>query len=181
MLSEVGVELGFEVIPAPLFGDTERWSSTSVRSALEVGDLESTQRILGHPFVLRGTVEHGDARGEELGFPTANLTLAPRQALPGEGVYAGATQLDGAWWAAAISVGTRPQFYEDGDLLVEVHLPGFNGDLYGADLDTVFLSRLRDQMTFSNVSELTQQIRTDVDKTLQIFEKYSSEDAELLR
>jgi riboflavin kinase/FMN adenylyltransferase len=126
-------------------------------------------------------VGHGDARGEALGFPTANLMLAPHQALPGEGVYAGATELDGSWWPAAISVGTRPQFYDDGELLVEVHVPGFEGDLYDQKLDVVFLARLRDQMTFASVDELTRRIDDDVVKTLEIFKKFSSSDARLLR
>ena len=180
MLAEVGAALGFEVEPAPLFGDVERWSSTSVRSALDVGDLTSAESVLGHPFVLRGVVGHGDARGEELGFPTANLTVAPYQALPSEGVYAGATELDGTWWPAAISVGTRPQFYEDGELLVEVHVPGFEGDLYDTYVDVVFLARLRNQMTFASVDELTKRIEGDVVKTLEIFQKFSTRDAKLL-
>ncbi len=89
--------------------------------------------ILGRPFILRGVVEHGDNRGEEFGFPTANLAVASDQALPAEGVYAGATTIDDVWWAAAISVGTRPQFYEDGKLLVEVHVVDYTGVLYGAN------------------------------------------------
>ena len=181
MLSDVGAELGFDVIPAPLFGGAQRWSSTSVRRALAVGDLASAESVLGHAFVLRGVVEHGDARGEDLGFPTANLRLSPQQALPSEGVYAGATELDGTWWPAAISVGTRPQFYEEGELLVEVHVPGFKGDLYGLELDVVFLARLRDQMTFASVGELTSRIDDDVAKTLEIFENFSISDAKLLR
>jgi riboflavin kinase/FMN adenylyltransferase len=180
MLVDVGAQLGFDVVPAPLYGDVERWSSTSVRSALENGDLADAERVLGHPFVLRGVVGHGDARGESLGYPTANLALAPHQALPREGVYAGATRLDGSWWPAAISVGTRPQFYEDGALLVEVYVPGFEGDLYDLDLEVTFLARLREQMTFQSVDELTAHIEDDVVKTLEIFEEYSSGDRKLL-
>jgi riboflavin kinase/FMN adenylyltransferase len=180
VLREVGAELGFDVVPAPLYGDDERWSSTSVRSALRDGDLCEAQRVLGHHFVLRGTVGHGDQRGEALGFPTANLTLAPHQALPSEGVYAGATRLDGAWWPAAISIGTRQQFYEDGDLLVEVHVPGFESDLYDQEIDVVFLEGLRAQMTFESVEALTEQIGLDVVKTLQIFERDSVRDPQLL-
>jgi FAD synthase len=102
--------------------------------------------------VLRGGVEHGDARGRELGFATANMALAPHQAIPQIGIYAGAARTnDGLWHAAAISVGTRPQFYEDGPLLVEVHLPDFNADLYGQRLDVAFLARLRGEMTFEDV------------------------------
>jgi len=180
VLREVGSELAFDVAPAPLHGDDERWSSTSVRRALVDGDLRYAESILGHHFVLRGTVGRGDQRGEALGFPTANLLLAPHQALPGDGVYAGATRLGGTWWPAAISIGTRQQFYEDGELLVEVHVPGYEGDLYDQEIDVVFLEGLREQMTFENVEALTQQIGRDVAKTRQIFERESSHDPQLL-
>lgn len=180
-LSEVGAQLGFSVWPAPLYGEGERWSSTSVRAALARGDLAAARGILGRPFTLRGSVIHGDERGEELGYPTANLGLAVHQQLPEEGVYAGATMRDEKWWPAAISVGTRPQFYEHGELVVEVHVLDFEGDLYDSSLDVVFLARLRAQTTFSNVDELTAQIELDVVETRQIVEKMLPEEAELLR
>ncbi|HVA54054.1 MAG TPA: bifunctional riboflavin kinase/FAD synthetase [Acidimicrobiales bacterium] len=180
-LGDVGSTLGFDVAPAPLFGDGQRWSSTAVRVALENGDLASAEAVLGHHFTLRGVVAHGDARGDTLGYPTANLTLAPQQALPAEGVYAGATRLADGWSGAAISVGTRQQFYDDGELLVEVHVPGFEGDLYDRQLEVVFLARLRDQLTFASVDELVARIEGDVVETLEIFEKFSLDDAQLLR
>ncbi len=180
-LGEVGAALGFRVWPAPLYGDGERWSSTSVRAALARGDLEAAKSILGRPFILRGSVIHGDERGEGLGFPTANLDLAAHQQLPEEGVYAGATMRDEKWWPAAISVGTRPQFYEHGALVVEVHVLDFEGDLYDSSLDVVFLARLRAQTSFSSVDELTAQIALDVVETRQIVENMAAEEAGLLR
>jgi riboflavin kinase/FMN adenylyltransferase len=180
LLQAVGEVHGFDVVAAPTHGDGARWSSSAVRRALGSGDLVEVRRILGRPFVLHGLVEHGDNRGEALGFPTANLSVAKEQALPAEGVYAGATILEGAWWPAAISVGTRPQFYEDGALLVEVHLVGFEGQLYGRALDVVFLTRLRDQTTFVSVDELVTQIGRDVEKTQQIFDSESLDEAILL-
>lgn len=180
-LRDVGAETGLSVLPAPLYGENGRWSSTSVRRALARGDLESAKSVLGHPFTLRGTVVHGDERGEELGYPTANLALSAHQQLPAEGVYAGATFLEGAWWPAAISVGTRPQFYDHGELVVEVHVLGFKGDLYHLTLDVVFLAPLRAQLTFSSVVELTAQIERDVVETRQIFGNFSLEEAKLLR
>jgi riboflavin kinase/FMN adenylyltransferase len=179
-LREMGAEIGFDVVAPGLFGDTERWSSTAVRRSLAAGDLTGVQRILGRPFSLRGTVVHGDERGEELGFPTANLKLSPYQALPDEGVYAGATRLGDVWWPCALSLGTRPQFYENGELLVEAHVLGFEGNLYDSNIEVVFLSRLRAQETFQSVAELTAQIERDVKKTREIFEEYSHNDAKLL-
>ena len=181
LLREVGAVSGFDVVAAPTHGDGERWSSSAVRRALESGNLAEARRVLGRPFVLHGVVEHGDNRGEALGFPTANVRVAKEQALPAEGVYAGATFLEGVWWAAAISIGTRPQFYEDGALLVEVHVVGFAGQLYGLTLDVVFLARLRDQTTFDSVDELIAQIGQDVEKSQQIFDAESLDEAVLLR
>jgi riboflavin kinase/FMN adenylyltransferase len=180
-LRAAGESRGFDVVAAPTHGDDERWSSTSVRQALAEGDLDRATAVLGHPFALRGVVIHGDERGGDLGFPTANLQLPEHQALPAEGVYAGAVDLDGSWWPAAISVGRRPQFYNDGDLLVEAHLASFRDDLYDRVLDVLFLCRLRSQTTFANESELTEQIRRDVEQTQQIFGEFSKNAPKLLR
>ncbi|MCU1364177.1 MAG: Riboflavin kinase [Acidimicrobiaceae bacterium] len=180
MLRELGPARGFEVVAAPLFGEGERWSSTSVRQALERGDLEGASRVLARPFSLRADVEHGDQRGKSLGFPTANLTVSPSQELPCEGVYAGAARVDDRWWPAAISIGTRPQFYENGELLVEVHLVGFTGNLYGQSIDVVFLERLRGESVFADAEELTRQIARDVTKTQEIFDGFSDAGFQLL-
>lgn len=179
-LEREGASLGFTLHEAPTYGEP-RWSSTVVRSALASGDLQSANAVLGRPFVLRGHVEHGDARGRDLGFATANLGLAPHQAIPEIGIYAGAARTeDGAWHAAAISIGTRPQFYEDGALLVEVHLPDFSGDLYGQALDVAFLERLRGEMKFDDVNALVAQIGVDVAQTREIFKKFSTSGSLLL-
>lgn len=180
LLREIGAGVPFDVVPAPLAGDGTRWSSTGVREALARGDLEDARRILGRPFALRGTVAHGDQRGTALGFPTANLSLQGFQQLPAEGVYAGAARVEGRWWAAAISVGTRPHFYDQGELLVEVYLVDFRGDLYATQLDVAFLARLRDQQVFASDEELTARIARDVSETLEIFEKFRPADVELL-
>ncbi len=181
LLEQEGASRGFEVLGAPIYGAATRWSSTVVRQALSGGDLELANATLGRPFTLRGVVEHGDARGADLGFPTANLGLAPYQQVPAIGIYAGSVRLpDATWWPAAISVGTRPQFYEAGEVLVEVHIPGFSGELYDAELDVAFLRRLRGEMTFENVPALMAQMGHDVGQTLDIFKKFSAESYPLL-
>jgi riboflavin kinase / FMN adenylyltransferase len=180
LLSAEGQRHGFGVYEAPTFG-APRWSSSAVRRALEQGDLDTATAVLGRPFVLRGRVEHGDARGAELGFATANVATAPFQLIPLEGVYAGAARTpEGPWRAAAISLGTRPQFYEDGPLLVEVHLPGYEGDLYDATLDVAFVARLRGEAVFADVNALVAQMGRDVEQTLAIFKKFSTFTSALL-
>jgi riboflavin kinase / FMN adenylyltransferase len=180
LLSEEGQRYGFGVYEAPTFG-APRWSSTAVREALDAGDMASANATLGRPFVLRGRVEHGDARGGELGFATANLATEPLQLVPHEGIYAGAAKTpDGVWRAAAISIGTRPQFYEHGALLVEVHVPGYEGDLYDASIDVAFSTRLRGEQVFSDVDALVTQIGRDVAQTLEIFKKFSTLGSALL-
>jgi riboflavin kinase/FMN adenylyltransferase len=180
LLSAEGQRLGFGVDEAPSFGEP-RWSSSAVRETLARGDVEAATSMLGRPFVLRGRVEHGDARGGELGFATANIATEPLQLVPLDGIYAGAARTpDRQWRRAAISIGTRPQFYENGALLVEVHLPGYEGDLYGASLDVAFLSRLRGEEVFSDVDALVAQIGRDVQQTIEIFKKFSTFTSALL-
>jgi riboflavin kinase/FMN adenylyltransferase len=182
LLQREGVTRHFDVHPAPIYGGNQRWSSTAVRSALGSGDLFTANALLGRAFTLRGTVVHGDARGQELGFRTANVATEPRQQLPALGIYAGAARTpDRTWWPAAISVGTRPQFYDDGVVLVEVHIPGFHDDLYGAQLDVAFMSRLRGELTFADVDDLVAQIDHDVTETLEIYKRFLPQSSLLLR
>jgi riboflavin kinase/FMN adenylyltransferase len=180
LLASLGDEHHFVVHPAPIFGDAVRWSSTSVRESLQAGDLTLANHILGRPFTLRATVVHGDARGRELGFPTANLRFSSQHLMPGTGIYASATRVADRWWPGAVSVGTRPQFYEDGSILVEVYLAGFHGDLYDSVLDVAFLEHLRAETTYEGVSQLVEQIKRDVEQTVAIFERFSSSASVLL-
>ena len=180
LLSAEGQRYGFGVYEAPTFG-SPRWSSSAVRKALDEGDIDSANATLGRPFVLRGRVERGDARGGALGFATANLATEPFQLVPLEGIYAGAARTsDRQWRPAAISIGTRPQFYDDGPLLVEVHLVGYEGDLYDTSLDVAFLGRLRAQQVYADVDALVAQIGGDVAQTLEKFKKFSTLGSTLL-
>ncbi|HVV08247.1 MAG TPA: riboflavin kinase [Amycolatopsis sp.] len=113
-----------------------------------------------------GTVVHGDARGRELGFPTANLDIEVDGATLGDGVYGGLARVldapdDETWYVAAISVGTNPTFPGDGQRF-EVHLIDFAGDLYGRRLEVVPLSFVRPTLAFGSVAALVAQIEGDV-------------------
>ena len=174
-------DLGYVVAPAPLAGGPERWSSSAVRHHLAAGEVDLAAEVLGRPFVLRGRVARGDARGRELGFPTANLVSAPRQALPALGIYAGAARTSpGEWWPAAISVGRRPQFYEAGECLVEAHLVDFAGDLYDATLELAFLARVRAEAVFADVAGLVAQMGRDVAHTREAFRSFTPGSSVLL-
>ena len=105
----------------------------------------------------------GDGRGRDLGYPTANLAVDRGLAVPAIGIYAGTwTRPSGAAAVAAISVGRRPTFYEDGDVLVEAHLCDFDAELYGERARLDFLARLRGEERFDSVEELVRQIAKDV-------------------
>jgi riboflavin kinase/FMN adenylyltransferase len=156
-LREVGHQRGFEVVLVEAEADDGVISSSRIRAALDAGDVTAAGQLLGRPPALTGTVVRGDGRGRELGYPTANLAFAYRPALPALGIYAG--------WAigqrALVSVGRRPTFHEDGEVVVEAHLLDWDGDLYDAELRVEVAERLREERRFGSVDELVAQMRED--------------------
>ena len=164
-------ELGYDVrVVDEVQVSSRAVSSTAIREAVELGDLEGARAMLGRPVSVLGTVVRGDALGRELGFPTANLDLH-HELHPPPGVYAGTASLlpeDPAAGSAEdhpalANIGLRPSIREgDGPLRVEVHLLDFRGDLYGRRLEFAFLARLRDERRFASLAELRQQIERDV-------------------
>jgi riboflavin kinase/FMN adenylyltransferase len=137
-------------------------SSSRVRSALVRGDVAGAAVLLGRPYRLRGTVATGQRRGQTLGFPTANLEQIGT-VIPGDGVYAVRAVCQGRAWPGAANVGPNPTFGEQARK-VEVHLIGFQGDLYGQALAVDFVERLRDTRPFAGVNDLVEQLRRDVEQ-----------------
>jgi riboflavin kinase / FMN adenylyltransferase len=175
LLERMGAEFGFEVLGLGLVaveGDATGvpYSSTRIRELLAKGDVAEAGRLLGRPHEVRGVVERGDQRGaEHLGMPTANLTVPERICLPADGVYAGTfVAEDGVERPAAISVGTRPTFYEDGDVLVEAYVLDFDGDLYGQRVKVRFREWVRSQERFDSTEALVEQMNADVEATRRI-------------
>jgi riboflavin kinase / FMN adenylyltransferase len=175
LLERMGAELGFEVLGLGLVaveGEASGvpYSSTRIRELLGKGDVAEAARLLGRPHEVRGVVERGDQRGaEHLGFPTANLTVPERICLPADGVYAGTfVAEDEVERPAAISVGTRPTFYEDGDVLVEAYVLDFDGDLYGQRVKVRFREWVRGQERFDSTEALIEQMNADVEATRRI-------------
>ncbi len=163
VLSEIGQELGFEVLPiALLHDDTEGVSSTRVRDALEAGDMESVHHLLGRPFQLRGPVLHGDERGRQIGFPTLNIGVSPDRWLPPNGVYVTRAHARGQEFLGCTNIGVRPTFDGPNERLVETHLLDFEGDLYDEIVTIELVHRLRAERRFSGVGELTEQIGRDL-------------------
>jgi riboflavin kinase/FMN adenylyltransferase len=165
LLRELGERLGFavRVLPAVQAAGAPA-SSSRVRALLEVGDVATAADVLGRAFALSGVVVRGDGIGRQLGFPTANLQCRPRQATPADGVYATRVPLDGAVYPGACSIGTRPTLGGTARV-IEVHLAGFSGDLYGRTLEVEFIRKLRDQERYERTEDLIAQIADDVRAT----------------
>ena len=167
-LKAVGDECGYQVVGLPLVkqitGEGEVISSTSIRMAVADGDVEKAHRLLGRPFEVRGTVTPGDRRGRTIGFPTANLPTTPDLQVPSDGVYAAWYQRpDGTQYPAAVNIGKRPTFYDFAERsLIEAHLIGFRGDLYGEQAKVRFVQRLRGERRFEDVDQLVAQLGKDV-------------------
>jgi riboflavin kinase/FMN adenylyltransferase len=139
----------------------ERASSTAVRSALARGDLAHAQALLGRPFTIGGRVAHGDKRGRELGFPTANIALQGPGAV--RGIFAVRVHgLGGAARAGVASIGVRPTITEGGKPLLEVFIFDFDEPIYGRRIDVEFVHKLRDEERYDSLEALTRQIHTDV-------------------
>ena len=168
VLRELGAERGFDVDGVGMMTLRDRdVSSTSIRQALTEGDLGWPEEALGRRFVLDGHVVRGAGRGTGLGWPTANLQTLPRLLLPGEGVYAGRALYRDSGYRAAINVGTNPTFGQE-PVHLEAFLLDFTGDLVGEPLAIEFWERLRDEVRFESIDELSRQIAADVERTREV-------------
>jgi riboflavin kinase/FMN adenylyltransferase len=156
----------FQTVVHPLLEvDGEIVSSSHIRGLVLAGEVDQAARFLGAPFQLRGEVIHGDERGRELGFPTANLVPDEALVCPGHGVYA---CLANGGIPAAVSIGVRPTFETGRGELIEAYLVDFDGDLYGSTLRLDFLARLRGERRFDTPQALIEQMRHDVARTREI-------------
>ncbi len=169
-LTEMGKEFGYEVEIVPAVSDESGViSSTEIRKLVATGDVAEAGSLLGHPYELHGPVVHGDGRGHDLGFPTANIEYPKAKILPANGVYACRVWVGGKSYAGAINVGVRPQFHETaGRPSVEAYILDFDRDLYGQDVRVEFVMRLRDERKFSSVQALIDQMHQDVDRARQL-------------
>lgn len=155
LLRELGEQHGFAVVAAPTHArDGERVSSTRIRAALAAGYLDTAGALLGRPYTVSGTVEHGDALGRKLGFPTANIVPGVRLALA-EGSYAAHARFGGDWHRAAA-------YHARGR--IEAHVLGFDGELYGQRIEVRFERFVRAHAKIADLDRLRAVIAADVEQ-----------------
>jgi len=169
-LKKCGDKTGFEVIVEDwkhIDGQSERISSTIIRKLINEGKVEEAEKMLGRYYQVRGTVSTGrDRGGKLLGFPTANINLLD-ELRPKNGVYAVTVIIGEAKYNGVANIGFSPTF-GDQEFTVEVHILGFNSNIYDEKIKVNFISRLRDEKKFSGVQELSDQIRTDISNAKKI-------------
>ncbi len=161
-LRALGQDMGFSIsVVPPMMVNGEVASSTIIRKALADGNMKKVAELMGRSFSLHGRVVTGTGRGTELGFPTANLDVHSKQALPAEGVYATWAYIDDKPCQSMTNIGKRPTF-GGSERTVEVYIPNYHGDLYGRELKIDIIERLREEKRFDTADELKQQIAEDI-------------------
>lgn len=169
-LAEIGREIGYtvEVVPA-LSDESGVISSTEIRKLIETGNVTDAARLMGHPYSLHGPVIHGDARGRTINVPTANIAYSHDKMIPANGIYACWAYLNGQKYQAAINIGVNPTFTPDKQIPnVEAHLLDFRQEIYDEDVRLEFVARLRNELRFSSVEALLEQIWKDIEDTKSI-------------
>ena len=169
LLQKLGAKDNFEVVGIkPVRVNENVVSSTAIRNAIQEGNFQRAAEMLGRDYTILGTVVHGQAIGNSLGFPTANLSAHSEQ-FPPNGVYLAEASLDGSSFEGVINLGVRPTVARGiPERTLEIHLLDFKGDIYGKDLEVRFDRFLRPEMKFGNADELRDQIRKDVENACAI-------------
>ncbi len=162
-LKEIGAEKGFgvtSVLEFKLNGETV--SSSKIRNAIVAGDCRKAANMLGRLYSFSGEVVHGDNRGKDLGFPTANLKINDEdKLLPAIGIYAVECIIENKKHYGLLSIGTRPTFYKEGNVIPEIYLFDFNQNIYDKIITVNLVEKIRDEQKFSSVDELIEQMNKD--------------------
>ncbi len=164
-LAELSARFGFTVsVTEPVRHNDGVVKSSLIRDLISAGSVGEAAEMLGRTYSCRGTVVREEGLGSRIGFPTANIRIDdPDKLLPADGVYIGWAAFGKIRRPAVMSIGGRPTFSRTASAL-EVHIPGFTGDLYGIDMVVGFTSRIRDIIEFADAGELARQIALDVEK-----------------
>lgn len=153
-----GKQLGIEVLQATQFPAV---SSTKIRELLLEGDLEAANQILGYRYMLEGQVVNGFHIGHTMGFPTANLQVAPEKLIPADGVYAVMVELDGEQHQGMLNIGTRPTLANSDERSIEVHIFDFHDNIYDKELRLSLVKRTRGEVKFASKEQLILQLQQD--------------------
>ncbi|GAB4499678.1 MAG: bifunctional riboflavin kinase/FAD synthetase [Anaerolineales bacterium] len=166
-LTEIGSELGYtvEVVPA-LSDESGVISSTEIRKLVSIGNMTKASKLLGYPYRMGGEVIHGAGRGKQINFPTANVDYPKTKAMPPNGIYACWARLGDERFMAATNIGLNPTFTPERQTpSLEAYLLDFDRDIYGEVLTLEFATRLRDEIRYTSVDALINQIHDDVNQT----------------
>lgn len=168
MLLETGKQFGFGVTDTKSYRhDDCRISSTAIRNAIIDSDFDEAELMLGHPFSISGTVSHGEKRGRQLGFPTANVPLS-RKVSPVKGVYVVSAKVQDVTYGGVANIGVKPTLGGQVQQL-EVHLFDFAAQIYGQQIEVILHAKLRDEQKFASLDELKAQIALDVEQAKHYF------------
>lgn len=169
LLKQLGYQYGFNtVIIEPVKINGQIVSSSSIRQALEQGDIERAAEMLGSYPILSGQVIKGEQRGRTIGFPTANLSVDQELTIPANGVYAALASIGSLTVKAVVNIGRKPTFHEEFPTTVEAHLIDFDHDIYGQEMRLTFFKKIRDERKFNSIEDLTEQIKKDRDEAARI-------------
>ncbi|GJL78664.1 MAG: riboflavin biosynthesis protein [Nitrospinaceae bacterium] len=168
-LKKMGEEFDFKIhVVEPIKLNGHLVSSSHVRELIEEGNVKAAREFLGRNYSIRGPVVHGHHTGQVIGFPTANLDTAKVQ-IPGTGVYAVQIMYEGRTHQGAVNIGFNPTFNRD-RLSVEVHIFDFHQNIYGKEVEVMFVDRIRSEMAFRSAEELVVQIKKDIQTAKAILE-----------
>lgn len=169
-LAELGKDLDYDVkVLSPVRNGDLTLSSSLIRQHIASGQVTVAAQSLGRSYSLSGKVVHGDGRGRKINIPTANIDYPAEKVIPANGVYAAWAWVNGERIPAATNIGVNPTFTPDKQTPnLEAHLLDFNRDLYDQEVKVEFVQRLRDELKFSSVDALLEQIRSDIQQTRDI-------------
>ncbi|HEY6435271.1 MAG TPA: bifunctional riboflavin kinase/FMN adenylyltransferase, partial [Ignavibacteriaceae bacterium] len=163
LLQKLGGKFDFSVTLIPEYSvDGETISSTKIRNALLSGDVVKAGKMLGRNYSFKGTIIHGDGRGRQMGFPTANLSIDNEDKLiPAKGIYAAECVVENKKHFGLLSLGSRPTFHKDGEIIPEFYIFDFDKDIYDEVMQVILVEKIRDEEKFNSVDELIVRMKKD--------------------
>jgi len=169
-LRTLGLELGFRLEALqPLLHEGRVISSSNIRALLREGRVTEAGHLLGRHPTVTGKVVSGARRGQELGFPTANLAVDEKMMIPADGIYAVQVRWGTTNHQGVVNIGVRPTFEDHGERIVEAHILDFAGDLYGQALEIEFIESLRPEQRFESAEALIAQMKEDIAQARRLF------------